>query len=66
MAINGKNIICFDVESAGLDYRKHDIVQLAAIVIDPRSLEVIPGAEFCSFIKPERPENASEEQILVA
>lgn len=65
MPINEKPILIFDLETTGLDYRKHDISQIGALVLDPRTLEPIPNGEFVSYVKPERPENADPGALRV-
>tara|TARA_Y100000310_G_scaffold110687_1_gene109118 strand:- start:96 stop:767 length:672 start_codon:yes stop_codon:yes gene_type:complete len=55
-----KNKICvFDFETDGVDIDSLNPVQLAAVIIDPRKLEVIDGAEFSSFIRPADFDSAS-------
>lgn len=65
MPINTKPIVVFDLETLGLDWRSHDISQIAAIVLDPRTLDPLPNAEFVSYIKPLRPENADPGALRV-
>lgn len=63
--MNTNHIICFDFETTGLDTETCHPIQIAAIVIDPRKLEVIPGATFnsmmCPDIKPEQWVTAEED-----
>jgi DNA polymerase III epsilon subunit-like protein len=60
------NIICFDFETGGLDTAKCSPIQVAAIVINPRTLEPIPGAVFNSMMCPTTKEefDAIEDQAL--
>jgi len=46
--------IVFDFETDGTNPNTCSPIQLAAIAIDPYSLEVIESSKFCSDIKPER------------
>lgn len=65
MPVNMKPICIFDFETLGLDYRKHDVVQIGALMVDPRGLDVLPGGEFKSMLRPERPENAEQGALRV-
>ena len=49
-----KNKICvFDFETDGRDVKTLNPVQLAAVIVDPRKLELVNKAEFNSFMRPE-------------
>ena len=49
-----KNKICvFDFETDGRDVQTLSPVQLAAVIVDPRKLELKNKAEFNSFMKPD-------------
>ena len=49
-----KNKICiFDFETDGRDVETLNPVQIAAVIVDPRKLELIKNAEFNSFMRPE-------------
>jgi exonuclease I len=49
-----KNKICvFDLETDGSDPKSCSPVQLAAIIVDPISLEIVKGSEFNINFKPE-------------
>jgi DNA polymerase III epsilon subunit-like protein len=50
--MNNCNIVVFDFETGGLDPKKCVPIQVAAIVINPRTLTPIPGAEFNSMMCP--------------
>lgn len=50
---NFQKICVFDLETDGADPDKCSPVQIAAIMIDPLKLEVIPDSEFNISIKPE-------------
>lgn len=52
------NKICvFDFETDGKDPRVCSPVQLAALMVDPIKLEIVPKSEFNIVIKPEKLEN---------
>lgn len=49
---NKKPIIVFDLETDGDNPRECNVVQIAALVIDPIKLEIIPNTEFNIHLKP--------------
>jgi DNA polymerase III epsilon subunit-like protein len=51
--INYNKICVFDFETDGIDPTKCSPVQIAAIMIDPITLDIIPDSEFNIFFKPE-------------
>lgn len=50
--INNCNICVVDTESTGLSIKTDEIVQIACIMIDPRSLTIVPNSEFNSLLRP--------------
>jgi DNA polymerase III epsilon subunit-like protein len=50
---NLQKICVFDFETDGSDPSKCSPVQLAAIMVDPIKLEIIPDSEFNTYFKPE-------------
>jgi hypothetical protein len=56
MLVNNK-ICVFDFETDGKDPRVCSPVQLAALMVDPIKLEIVPKSEFNVTIKPEKLEN---------
>lgn len=50
--MNYENFIVFDLESTGVDTNTAQIVQIGAVCIDARRLEIIEGSEFDVLIKP--------------
>jgi len=50
--INNCNICVFDTETTGVDTRVDEVVQLACVMIEPRSLKIIPDSEFNSLLRP--------------
>lgn len=55
--INYNKICVFDFETDGSDPDSCSPVQLAAVIVDPINLEIIPNSEFNIFFKPEVLEN---------
>ena len=51
--INYNKICVFDFETDGIDPKGCSPVQIAAVIIDPLKLEIIPKSEFNIFFKPE-------------
>lgn len=51
--INYNKICVFDFETDGSDPRVCSPVQIAAVIIDPIKLEIVPNSEFNIFFKPE-------------
>lgn len=58
--INYNKICVFDFETDGIDTKTCSPVQIAAIIIDPISLEIIPDSEFNINFKPETLEKNPE------
>lgn len=51
--INYNKICVFDFETDGSDPKQCSPVQIAAVIVDPIKLEIIPNSEFNIFFKPE-------------
>lgn len=51
--MNHNNYIVFDLETDDSNPRKANPIQIAAIVLNPRTLKKIPGSEFNAFIRPD-------------
>lgn len=51
--INYNKICVFDFETDGSDPKECSPVQIAALIIDPIKLEIVPNSEFNIFFKPE-------------
>lgn len=65
MPYNNNTIICLDFEtSSPLAYTTQPL-ELAAVAIHSRTLELIPGGEFCSLIRPTDPEAVQEGALKV-
>lgn len=50
--MNNNKIVVYDYETDGKFPDECHPVQIAAIILDPRSLEQVPGAEFSSMMRP--------------
>jgi len=50
--INNNNICVFDLETLGTDIKVDEVTQIACVMIDPRTLKVIPNSQFSSLIRP--------------
>ncbi len=50
--MNYRPFCCYDFETSSVNPHKCQPVQLAAVMVDGRRLEIIPGSEFQSLIKP--------------
>lgn len=51
--MNFNTIIVMDYETGGLDAKRTQPTQLAAVAIDPRKLEIIEDSVFQSYVQPE-------------
>ena len=54
-----------DLETTGVDPIRHEIVQLARVVIDTVEQEIIPRLTFVAYIKPTRWRNREREAMEV-
>jgi len=50
--MNFRKIVVYDFESDGVNPYECEPVQIAAVVLDARKLEIIKGSEFNSMMKP--------------
>ena len=50
--MNYENFVIFDLETSGVDTNTAQVVQIGAICVDARRLEIIEGSEFDVLIKP--------------
>lgn len=57
--INQNKICVFDFETDGSDPKVCSPVQIAAVIVDPINLEIVPNSEFNMNFKPEVMENDS-------
>ena len=58
-----KDILLIDVEASGLDLEKHELIQLAAVLLDKKTLK--EKATFNSFIRPTKWKNRQPEAMAV-
>jgi len=63
--LNHKTYIVADFETGGLDCKKHEPIELAAVAIDPYKLEIVPNSEFCSLMRPLFPDNLEAKALEV-
>ncbi len=58
-----KDILLIDVELTGLDPKRHELIQLAAVLLDRKTLRI--KQEFASFIKPKKWQTRDPEAMAV-
>lgn len=58
-----KDILLIDIEFTGLDLEKHEIIQLAAVLLDRKTLK--EKKSFCKFIKPQKWAKRDPESMAV-
>jgi DNA polymerase III epsilon subunit-like protein len=58
-----KDLLLFDLECTGLDVTKHEVIQLAAILLDKKTLK--QKKSFASYIKPRRWAKRDAEAMAV-
>lgn len=63
--INSSNIIVWDTETGGINPETCELLQIAAVCLHPRSLEIVPGSEFSCYVKPNDWGNVSQEALNV-
>lgn len=61
--INRNTYIMYDFETGSRNPKTTQPIELAAIAINPRTLEIIPGSEFYSLIKPFDDEEAKAKGL---
>ena len=57
------DILLLDIEATGLDVTRHEIIQLAAILLDKKTLK--EKKNFSSYAKPKKWENREPEAMAV-
>jgi DNA polymerase III epsilon subunit-like protein len=58
-----KDLLMIDVEATGVDYEKHELIELAAVLIDKKTLK--EKKFFSSFIKPKHWRRRDPEAMVV-
>jgi len=58
-----KDILIVDIEASGLDANKYELIQLAAVLLDKKTLRV--KQEFASYVKPQHWEKRSRPAMAV-
>ena len=58
-----KDLLLIDIESTGLDPDRHEIIQLAGILLDKKTLK--EKKSFVSFVKPKNWKNRDKESMAV-
>jgi DNA polymerase III alpha subunit (gram-positive type) len=51
--LNSSNYVIFDFETDGLNVETLQPLQIAAVVVNPRNLQLYEGAHFSSYIRPD-------------
>lgn len=65
MPINKNDFLCYDFETGSADPHVCEPLQLAAVIIDCRNLEVRPDSEFRTYIKPTSWDNVQQEALAI-
>lgn len=63
--MNNNKICVFDFETDGIDPSVCSPVQLSAVIIDTKKLEIVQGSEFNVFLKPQKIEKTTNPTISV-
>ncbi len=63
--MNYKDYIVFDFETTGVRIGYHEPIQIGAVVVDPRTLEIRQGASFQSLMRPLHPDRADEKALQI-
>lgn len=58
-----KDLLVFDLEATGLDFRKHEIIQIGCVRLDRDTLEEVDS--WMSYVRPTHWENADPESLAV-
>jgi DNA polymerase-3 subunit epsilon len=59
-----RDLLFVDLETTGLDFDRHEIIEVGCLVVDGQTLEIIK--EYHAKVKPEHIETASKEALKVA
>lgn len=64
--MDAKYWVVTDLETGGLDPSRHDIVQIARVVVDSQNGVIVPGSAMKTYVRPELGwENSSQEALNV-
>lgn len=63
--LNTKYFVVADTETGGLNCLHNEVVELAAVAVDPIKLEIVPNSEFCSLMRPLYPERLEAKALEV-
>lgn len=63
--MNNNTIIVFDFETGGLDTNYTEPIEIAAIALNPRDLNPIPGGRFYSLCKPTNWDIVGDEALRI-
>lgn len=63
--INNNTYIVFDFETGCTKTESTEVLQIAALAIHPRTLEVIPNSEFSCYLHPKSWDNVQAEALKV-
>lgn len=63
--MNTNNIVVFDFETGGTDTKTTEPIEIAAIVLNPRTLDPIPGGRFYSLCRPTNWDIVSDEALKI-
>lgn len=58
-----RKLVFIDLETTGVDPEKHEIIEIAWILVDGQSFEVL--SEFVAKVKPEHPETANPKALEI-
>jgi len=59
-----RKLLFMDLETTGLDFNRHEIIEIGCLLVDGRSLKVID--EYSARVKPEHIQTASKKGLKVA
>lgn len=60
---NSNYFACYDFETGGINPETCEPLSLGAVIIHPKKLAIVEGAEFYSLIQPENPDNINPEAL---
>ena len=61
IAMDARYWVVTDLETGGLDPDRHDIVQIARVVVDAAAKRVLSGSEVVTYVRPVKWDNSSQE-----